>query len=253
MMSDLTPIDPPPGIRCDFLVYAHTRLSDGSVFYVGKGTKDRPRSKKNRNPHWHHIVKKEGGFRVEIIRDSLPEDAAFELEIRKIAEIRSGGAKLCNMTNGGDGPSGYKHTEETRRRLSEANTGKPGSRRGHNNTPEHRAKTGAAHKGKKHSPEHIAKCAASRTGKPKSAECRRKISEILSGRKMTNEQKLKMSRPVLCLTNGVTYPSVNDAANALGVWRPNIAKVCRGKLHHTGGFKFTYPSKNTNQHDHAAL
>ena len=103
-----------------FYIYKHKRISDGSTFYIGKGTGDRLNSNKGRNTHWNRIVKKDGGFDSEIIKDGLSEEDAFELEIKLISEI--GLDNLCNMTEGGSG--GNTYTEETRLRISKQFTGR---------------------------------------------------------------------------------------------------------------------------------
>ena len=46
-------------------------------------------------------------------------------------------------------------------------------------------------------------------------------------------------RPIEC-SNGKTYTSTSEAARELSLYSTNISKVCRGKLTHTGGFKFKY-------------
>ena len=58
-----------------------------------------------------------------------------------------------NFTDGGDGTVGYNHTEETKRRISEANKGKPSSNLGKKLSEKHRRNIGKGHKGLKHSEE----------------------------------------------------------------------------------------------------
>ncbi len=47
------------------------------------------------------------------------------------------------------------------------------------------------------------------------------------------------SKPVICATNGVTYPSASEAARSLGIDRRNISNVIKGRRNHIGGYKFT--------------
>jgi len=122
-----------------FYIYKHKRISDGSIFYIGKGTGDRLNSNKGRNTHWNRIVKKDGGFDSEIIKDGLSEDDAFELEIKLISEI--GLDNLCNMTEGGSGGNTRKNYtqseyEEWLHKKSKAQNGKVGYWRG-KKRPEH--------------------------------------------------------------------------------------------------------------------
>jgi len=104
----------------EYYVYKHIRKKDGSTFYIGKGKEHRVESDKGRNTHWKRIVKKDGGFDSEIIKDGLSEDEAFNLEVKLISEI--GLDNLCNMTEGGSG--GNTYTEETRLRISKQFTGR---------------------------------------------------------------------------------------------------------------------------------
>jgi hypothetical protein len=94
-----------------FYVYVHRRLSDNKPFYVGKGKSRRAWDCKNRNKHWNNIVDKHG-LVVEIVFDSLLETEAFQCEIDTILEFKYFNYELCNYTNGGEGLSGFKWTEE---------------------------------------------------------------------------------------------------------------------------------------------
>ncbi len=131
---------------------------------------------------------------IEQIDDSDP-DAIDEAEIRWIAKGRAEGWRLTNQNNGGRGNRGYvpteedirksvearrgfKHSDETRVRMSAASLGKPKS-------PEHRANLSAALMGKPQTPAQ-AEAAAKRRGVPLSEEVKAKQSESLR-----NSDKLK--------------------------------------------------------------
>jgi len=101
-----------------YYVYTHSRNDDNSYFYVGKGTGKRAWSKYDRNNLWHKIVKKHG-YTVKIEGYFDDEEQAFWYEKYLISVFRNREYKLANFTDGGDGVSGYKHTEETRKKLSE--------------------------------------------------------------------------------------------------------------------------------------
>jgi hypothetical protein len=111
-----------------YYVYLHKRKGTNKVFYVGKGTKskngERSESTKNRNQWWHNIVNKDGGFDIEIYKDNLTEDEAFQLEIKVIAEI--GKENLLNMTDGGFGGdtlSNHPNIDDIGKRISEHHKG----------------------------------------------------------------------------------------------------------------------------------
>lgn len=89
-------------------VYRHRRASDGSVFYVGKGTRDRAwqvTSACGRSDHWMRVANKNGVI-VEILRDDLSDCCALTLEIITINYHRRMGDRIVNVSNGGDGAAG---------------------------------------------------------------------------------------------------------------------------------------------------
>ena len=85
----------------EYYVYKHTRLKDGSTFYIGKGKGDRFSSEKGRNVYWNRIVINDKGFKTEILKEGLSNEEACELEIKLISDI--GLSNLANMAEGGEG------------------------------------------------------------------------------------------------------------------------------------------------------
>ena len=104
-----------------FCTYAHTK-QDGTIFYIGKGVEKRAYDTKSRNKHWQNIVAKHG-FKTVILANWETEQDAFEHEKVLIACFRDMGYKLANLTDGGEGNSGYKWTPEQCKTLSEAHKG----------------------------------------------------------------------------------------------------------------------------------
>ena len=100
-----------------YYVYRHIRLDTNTPFYVGKGKEGRANSKR-RNKYWQHIADK-AGFEVEIFLENLTEEQAFEKEREFIKLYRDCCYKLANLTDGGEGPSGFKHPEDVKKRMSE--------------------------------------------------------------------------------------------------------------------------------------
>ena len=126
-----------------FYVYAFLR-EDNTPYYIGKGTGNRAWDKRRR------ISPPTDSSRIIILTNSLTEIEAFDEEIRLIqfhGRKDLGTGILRNLTDGGEGTSGYKHT------------------------------------GKKLSPEHIANLSAANTGKHRSPESRAKMSAAKSGEK----------------------------------------------------------------------
>ena len=112
-----------------YYVYGYIRLDTNSYFYIGKGTGNRYRRTDLRSTHFKNILDKVECV-VEIIQDNLTEKEALNLECELIEQLvfeegysiefdnfndknKHGYNHLVNNTYGGEGISGYKHTEET--------------------------------------------------------------------------------------------------------------------------------------------
>lgn len=104
-----------------------------------------------------------------------------------------------NLTAGGDGIVGHHHTEESKKKISEARKGsnnpmygKPGTMLGKHLSEEARKKISVGHKGKKRSEEakkKISEANKRRKGKHLSEEHKRKLSEANKGKKEEYLQK----------------------------------------------------------------
>lgn len=104
-------------------VYKHVRLDKNEPFYIGIGsTKNYARafSRSIRNGIWEKITNKTE-YSVEILYENLTIEEAKSIEVElisKYGKIKTGGI-LSNITDGGDGISGMKHSEETKRIIRE--------------------------------------------------------------------------------------------------------------------------------------
>ena len=99
-----------------FYVYVHRKQTDGSVFYVGKGSGTRASSRHGRSLKWRAIANK-NGWTHHIIANFSKEECAFSFEVAIIKSI--GRDSLANLTDGGDGVSGYDMTDEQKKHASE--------------------------------------------------------------------------------------------------------------------------------------
>ena len=100
----------------NFYIYQHRKADTNEIFYVGKGKNTRLNQSKGRNEYWHRVVAKHG-FIAEYIAQNLDEELAFLAEMEAIDVYRRRGIQLVNATDGGEGASGYKHTEEHKASL----------------------------------------------------------------------------------------------------------------------------------------
>jgi hypothetical protein len=101
-----------------FYTYMHTRNDTNEVFYIGKGKGSRANWVHGRSKHWTNIAKKHG-FSVFILSNWEKESDAFQHEKLLIKCFKDIGAPLINLTDGGDGPSGQKFSEEFKKQKSE--------------------------------------------------------------------------------------------------------------------------------------
>lgn len=172
-----------------FYVYEHWRPDTGQCFYVGKGHGPRAYDLSNRNDHHKGIQQKlkDAGREIEVrlIQERLSENAAFDLEIARIALWRARENVLANHTPGGEGRKGYRPSPETRARMSAA-------QRGRRHSAETREKLRVSHLGKRPSAETRMKQSAVRTGRSMPREGVEKARKARVGKRRTDEQRANM-------------------------------------------------------------
>lgn len=157
----------------EYYVYAYLRC-DGSPYYIGKG-------KGNRFYHKSHNVNIPHKNNIVILESNLTEIGALALERRYICWY---GRKdnqtgiLRNKTDGGEGTSGFKHSDVTKIKISKSEIGKIVSEE---TKIRMRKSKSESHK--------------QNMRKPKSEEHRKRISESLKGRQLSHDTILKMKKP----------------------------------------------------------
>lgn len=182
-----------------FYAYTHARPNvEGvdAIFYVGKGKLDRDRDFTHRTFHHKNIVAKHGG-RDKIVVTRFPCDSeaeAHRLEKLLIASYRAAGVRLANFTDGGDGLSGHRHSEESKAKISEGNKGKKLSAEHRKFLSEYWKARPCPIAGLKHTDETKAKLSALRKGKPNPS----------ASRPVSEETRDKISATKLAKTGGVS-------------------------------------------------
>lgn len=167
-----------------YTVYQIKNLVNSKV-YIGITTKKNPIDRWNRHLYYHtrrksklySAMRKHGpeNFEFFILEQTNDIKHLKELEAKYIQEYNS----YCfqevscgyNMTLGGDGTFGRKHTEEAKMKMSKTKSETP----------------------KTHSDEFKENLSKLFRGKPKSEEHRRKLSEAAKRRYLNPEERAKMS------------------------------------------------------------
>lgn len=105
-----------------FYVYVDYRLDTNVPFYVGKGQD--VRVKLVRRNIIHQRIAKKAGMRREVLFGTKDQHFALDEEVRLIRELKTrnqfGGA---NLTDGGEGTTGWVPSEETKRKIAIAHQG----------------------------------------------------------------------------------------------------------------------------------
>lgn len=212
-----------------FTVYMHEHIESGKK-YIGITSK-KPEHRWNNgkgyahSAHFQSAIDKYGwdAFRHIILYTGLTKEAACKLEAELIekyktnnrdfgynssvgGELSALGYRWDKPRQGEDNPMyGKKHSEETKRKISES------------------------HKGILHSEETKKKFSEMRKGNTLSEEHKRKLSEANKGKQGTHK------KAIVCIETGVEYESVCEASRATGIDRATISLNALGKKYSFAG------------------
>ena len=170
----------------NYYTYAYLR-EDGTPYYVGKG-----KGRRIDNPS-HHSTSIPPKNRRIYLKQNITEEEAFRHETYMISVLGRkdlGTGILRNLTDGGDGTSGYKHTEEWKKVASERMRGKPSRNQRKTLTEEEKNRISESMKGIVHNPNSIEKMRQAKLGHKVSDETKQKISAKNKGKAWYNNGKI---------------------------------------------------------------
>lgn len=201
------------------VVYLHRKQSDDSIFYVGMGNLKRAYSKQ-RSEWWYKLVNKYG-YKIEIYKDNLTQEEAFDLEIELISkygrmDLKNG--QLINQTKGG--PSAVDFSEEVLIKKSKL-------LKSVKRTDEWRKKISLSHKGKEKSKEHRENIAKARLGTKIPEEVKAKM-------RLSNKSKIITAVPIFCYDYYTdefisNFSSIREAAKYLECLESSISNNLNGR------------------------
>ena len=265
------------------VIYLRPNLINGKK-YVGQAT-----DLEERQNRWKCLTQPYAGPAINAARAKYGIDN-FGFEILKecedeeldkwekyyIKELNTKAPFGYNLTDGGGGKSGFTVSEETRKKMSEAQKGEKHHMYGKHLSEETRNKLSEAHRGKKITEEMRKKMSEAHKGeknhmygKHLSEETKRKLSEShkgkttwMKGKHLSEETRKKMSeahkgkdingkcsKSVLQInkdTNEIIteFPSVSEVQRQLGYNQSNISNCCKGNRKTCCGFKWRYKDES---------
>lgn len=214
----------------------------------------------------HRSMKKHGieNFTIELLEEHETEQEALDREIFYIAFFRTNMKRYpdgngMNLTDGGGGLSGYKHSEETKAKMSDSAKGHAPTRTEFAPlTDETKAKISKSHIGKIMSEETKAKMSKTLKGRIFTEEHKANMSAAqtgeknhMFGKKHSEETKAKMlasryKSVILIDINGceTVFESVKACAESLEVNPRRISEVLKGNRNSIHKCKIKYANEN---------
>lgn len=244
-----------------YYIYFHINDAKNEIFYVGKGFGRRAFRKNDRNKFWKNVTSKYS-YTIVFPHKDITEEEAIKLEIYYISKIGRrdlGNGPLVNLTDGGDGSSGYIMTSEHKNKIREKMKGRifseehlkrnRESKIGKQRPESVRKKLSNYRKGKRLSKETKLKISQSGKGRKHSEETKIKISESNKGRVVSNKTRKLLKKRNECkqvlqldLNNNLItkYTSIKEAARVNNLDAATISRCCHNKKKTSGGFKWKF-------------
>ena len=240
-------------------IYCYIDKKDNQIVYVGKDSY----IDKNKRHKEHLAPSNYNKQQINRILQNNPDRYIYQVlwEINDCSDNHKNQMEIFyikkynpkfNFTEGGDGTSGFKHSEETRKKMSESKKGK----KPYEITEKTRKKMSETKKGKipwnkgkvnVYSEETRKKMSESKKGKTHSLETRKKMSEAMKGKKpyeMTEKTRKKISESQKGKTHSAeTRKKMSEARNTTGFYRISKKKDNNCKQ----GFVWAYKYYDNNK------
>lgn len=211
-----------------FCVYKHT-FPNGKI-YIGITGQNPNRRWMNghgykEQPYVYNAILKFGweNIKHEVLFSHLSKEEAEGKEIELIKAYRSNRKTYgYNVANGG--LTTGMVSEETKRKISEAQKGRKGNPTwlGKHHSPETKAKLSEMHKGEKNP----------MYGKHIPPEVKLKMSE--------SHKRCKLCKPVVCIETSEQFVSISEAARKMSMSEGSIVMVLQGKRKSAKGYTFRF-------------
>ena len=242
----------------NYIMYVH--ISPSNKRYYGITSAGCKRRWQNGNgyktqQYFYRAIEKYGwnNFQHIVLFNNLTEDEAKLLEQCYIALYDTTDKnKGYNITDGGEGVRGYKHTEEWKQKMSKARSGANNPWYGKHLSKEHREKISMNHadmSGKNnpfynrtHTEETRQKMRDNHYdnsgknnhmyGKHHTKESKQKMSEAKIG-KYAGKNNPK-AKSIICITTNRVFFTIKEAANHYNIDESGIVKCCKGKRKNCG-------------------
>jgi len=190
-------------------------------------------------------------FKTEILKECETQEELNYWEQYYIKELNTKKPNGYNLTDGGDGISGYHFSEEAKKNLSEAHKGQPAWNKGKKFSEESRKKMSESAKGRiPWNKGTKGLQVAWNKGIPVSEEQKRKQSQSMKGKPspnkgipMSEEQKLKLSKTVYQYTLNDKLVKEWKSAQECGrngFTQSSVTQCCNNKLKTHKGYKWSY-------------